>query len=139
MQVIHRDIKPSNIVVSGSSDNLQLQDIQLKINDFNISLDLDQDEDYSQKNNLFVTKASYRAPEAWFKLKYSYSDKAIDVWSLGNTTPFIHASSSSIVRAPNQYINHGRAWVKLLPKMSSYPASFSSFLDMRFSFFGLRG
>ena len=72
--IIHRDLKPENLFISENSENLG---IIIKIGDFGISKQLNNNKDFT---NTQIGTLAYMAPEI---LKGENYNNKVDIWSLG--------------------------------------------------------
>ena len=78
-QIMHRDLKPENILVEENADDVDNEDIWIKLTDFGFATKYDP----NKKQTLSLGSPLYMAPELCKEEAY---DNKVDVWSTGVIT-----------------------------------------------------
>ena len=76
LSIMHRDLKPENILCEENADDLDDNDIQIKLTDFGFATKYDA----NKKQTLSLGSPLYMAPELCREQQY---DNKVDVWSAG--------------------------------------------------------
>jgi len=84
--IMHRDLKPENILVEENADDVNNNDIYIKLTDFGFATKYDS----NKKQTLSLGSPLYMAPELCKEIAY---DNKVDVWAVGVITYILLSGS----------------------------------------------